>query len=136
MGSIAERRANARRAVDRAMAERVRVTPMQTGGAVLGAADPANPPYDTVGIYRQVAAIAEVHGVGAGRGQKMSARGARRGISFALGAVGQPGKPVPVPGWHLQLLDQEGQPSFRLITAEFGGAGRISFDLVPLGAIG
>lgn len=135
MGSLAARRAMARRACDRAFAEQVLVTPMRSGGAVLGAADPANPPYVTVAIYREVSALQEVRGVGAGRGQKMEARGARRGLSFALGAVGSPGKPLPLPGWHVSLIEREGQPSFRFVPASAGAMGRISYDLVPLGAI-
>jgi hypothetical protein len=131
---LAERRARVARSCDRALAEFVRITPMKTGGAVLGAPDPANPPYATVAIYREVSALQEVHGVGAGRGQKMEARGARRGLSFALGAVGCPGKPLPQAGWHVTLIEREGQPAFRFIPASASAQGRISYDLVPLGA--
>lgn len=134
MASVAERRLKARRACDRAFAERVRVIPMKSGGAVIGAPDPAIPAYDTVGIFRMAAAVQEVHGRGSGRGERMQAQGARTGLSFALGAVGTPDKPTPAKGWHVVMLEQPGEPEFRFVPSAYGAAGRISFDLVPLGA--
>lgn len=131
MSRTAARRARVAASLDRHLGQRTLVTPLLTGGAIIGGPDPANPPYELVGIYLNSPTVEQARGASSTQGDKVRAQGAQHSVSYAIEALGT--NPRPRPGWHCTLLDLPGQPAFRFTPADDGPQGRLTFNLVPLG---
>ncbi len=102
---------------------------MLVGGAVKGGPHPSTPSYEAVGRYGERSMTNGGTGVGATISEKADLRGSRHTISYSLAAIGA--NPPPQAGWHVVMLDQDGQPTFRVTPGGPSPAGRLSYDLVP-----
>lgn len=102
---------------------------MLVGGAVKGGLDPGHPSYEAVGRYSERPATFGGTGIGATVSEKADLRGSRHTISYSLMAIGA--NPRPQAGWLVVMLDQDGQPAFRITPGGPAPAGRLTFDIVP-----
>ena len=116
-------------ALDVNFGESLEVRHVGAGQFLAAAADPAQPPFDAIGILDMTVEVRD------DRGQRTAARSEvvapAPQVDFAATQFG-PGRPAPTPGTILVALTRLNTPSFRVLDVLPGDDGRVVCQLAKL----
>lgn len=125
--------ASAQPAFDGPMGEPVLVTPQVTktraSRYVAGGADPANPAFTVVGIYRSEVVPTRVMGSGANSHENADVLVGKTTMDFDAAQFTAATRPVE--DWHITLTTRPGAPAFRIASIKPDEVARVVCVLTP-----